>query len=338
VASGGARKAAMLLMGLDATSAAELLKSVRPEFIPEIAAELTCLQRDAQAGLQRAEPMKEFFTLLYGGGPSGGGYVRQMLEAAVGKQKSTEVLGQVHRLVEQRDPFGPIRSASAPDIAESLKGESSQVIALVLSELPGKTSSQLLALLPDEVRPEALRGMTAAIDVSPQARLKVASAIRLRLEELSRKNRASGRAEAASAGLSKRNQQLRKVAVLLRGLDKDFRNALVNSLSEHEKDVAATVQNLMVIWEDLPQVSDRTLQEVLRTVDNRKLALSLIKADEAANKKIRSNISERAGAMVDEEISLLSSPKAEEIEAARQLILDALRAANAKGELSFEET
>ena len=84
-------------------------------------------------------------------------------------------------------------------------------------------------------------------------------------------------------------------------------------------------------------VADRALQGILRTIDSRKLALSLVKADAELVKKFRSNMSERAAALLDEETSLMSSPKPQDIQQSREQILDALRAVNEKGELAFAE-
>jgi len=97
------------------------------------------------------------------------------------------------------------------------------------------------------------------------------------------------------------------------------------------------VANLMIVWEDIPQVADRPLQEALRGIDTRKLALALHKADEVIVGKIRSNISERMAATVDEETSLMSAPKKIDIEEAREEIVRILRQMNEKGELAFIE-
>ena len=93
----------------------------------------------------------------------------------------------------------------------------------------------------------------------------------------------------------------------------------------------------MIMWEDVPLVGDRDFQELLRQTDSKLLALALVGAEQAIFAKIRDNISDRAASMLDEEASLLSSPKADEIEAAREGILDGLRELNVKGELTFEE-
>jgi flagellar motor switch protein FliG len=67
------------------------------------------------------------------------------------------------------------------------------------------------------------------------------------------------------------------------------------------------------------------------------MAFALIKADEKISAKIRANISEKGAAMIDEETSLMSSPKKEDTEQAREQIVVAMREMNSKGELIFAE-
>lgn len=79
------------------------------------------------------------------------------------------------------------------------------------------------------------------------------------------------------------------------------------------------------------------MQEALRGVDAQKLALALYKADEVLTKKIKANISERAAASIDEETSLMSVPKKEDIANAREELVSVWREMNKKGELNFIE-
>jgi flagellar motor switch protein FliG len=108
-------------------------------------------------------------------------------------------------------------------------------------------------------------------------------------------------------------------------------------MQEKDAQVGEKVTSLMIVWDDIPQVADRSLQEALRAVDGRQLALALHKAEDAITQKIKSNISERAAAQVDEETSLMSAPKKEDIKQAREKIVSALREMNSKGELRFIE-
>ena len=146
----------------------------------------------------------------------------------------------------------------------------------------------------------------------------------------------SGEGGAAGGGIGQ-NQSLRKVAVMLRNLEKEIRSGLMKSINKKDSEAGEKISELMVLWEDIVEIEDRSLQQAMREIDMQKLALALVEADESIVKKIRSNISERAAETIDEETSLMSSPKAADIETARDEIVTVLREINEKGDLSFQE-
>lgn len=331
-----ARKAALLLTSLDPPTAAELLRSARPELVTEIAAELTYLRQGGASEVAAEEPIKEFFSMLYRREDSGANaFVEQMLKLALGEAKLHEAMQQVDQRVRARDPFRDIRNAAVDAIANALNGEAPQVVAVVLGELPPQKSTAMLSLLDESVRPAAVRCMTRGQDVSAEAKLRVASIVQSRLEK-------PAEADVAAPVRSdkpdtRQEAKLRKVALLLRGLEVEPRDALLKTLGEQDEQACQGVRNQMVIWEDIPIVADRPLQEAMRKADSRQLALALVEAESAIDEKIRANISERAKAMLDEETQLLNKPKREEIDQARESILGALRELNTTGELQFEE-
>jgi flagellar motor switch protein FliG len=131
----------------------------------------------------------------------------------------------------------------------------------------------------------------------------------------------------------KPEQTLRKLAVVLSGLQHDLRDQLLDEIGKHDEEIGSKVRALMITWEDILSIADRSLQEVLRSVDSGKLALALYGADEEIVQKIRSNISERAVAMLDEETSLMQEPLEEEVLDAREELVGLLRDANQEGKL-----
>jgi flagellar motor switch protein FliG len=330
----GIRKAAMLLMNLPAGTAAELLRSAKPDMVTRILAELAYLQNQRQTSAASAEPVREFSNLVTKNrsGDNRGELVKQILETSMGVAKAPEMMRQIQDLIARKDPFASIRSAPPAALAKAMEGEAPQVVTMVLSELPVAASTQLLNLLGEEVRKAAVQCMVAGIETSPEVKFKVAAMIGQRL----RPKDGSGFIEVVAPD-DVRRKQLRKVSLLLRSLEKPLRDALMQAVTAQDAETAKAVSKLMVIWEDIPMVADRALQGILRTIDSRKLALSLVKADQDLIKKFRSNMSERAAAMLDEETSLLSSPKPQDVQQSRELILDALRVVNEKGELNFVE-
>lgn len=340
----GAKRAAMLLLSLDPNSAAQLLKSAEPDTVRRIVAELTSLKQGEPKA--HGEAVREFVKLLKQK-PAQKDPVHRLLEMAVGEQGAPQLLKEAQDLVVTRDPFMQIRSAETNRIVEALAGESAQVVAMVAGELPTKKCIQFLSLLDDKVRTEVIRKMTSGQDVSVSVRLKVAMALQGKMEDLARRAAAAAAAAAGSgrpveetpadSEIKPEQKQHRRVAVVLRGLSSQIREGLLKNLAATDAKLVDSIKKMMVIWQDIAVINDRAMQEGLRVVDSRKLALAMVKADPAVMAKVRANISERAGTMLDEESSLMSSPKPEEITQSRELILNALRQINERGDMTFEE-
>ncbi len=328
----GKQKAAMLLLSLDPTTASELVKGIDAKAIQELAVEMAYLNasglKNNNEGFEIAQqfcssletPDKGFQIDVFLG---------ELLKAAIGETKAQSIQTQIESLLHKRDPFIPIRSANSQVLSSVLNSEHPQAVAVVLSVLPAKKSSEVISLLEDNIRINAISRMTKSETVTPEARLRIAESVCKKLDAL-----------AAESGLSEDTQTenpLRKVAVILRNLGKDIRDGLVNSIREKDADAGVNVLKLMVLWEDIPLITDRSLQEILRGFDSRKLALAMYKGEEKIVKKIMSNISERANAALEEETSLMSSPKKEDILNAREDIVNMLREKNVSGELAFIE-
>lgn len=330
----GARKAAMLLRNLDPATAAELLQSAGPEMLTEIAVEVAVLERNGYgADGASQEPVREFYDLLQGRqtAKTGGQFAREMLQIVLGDQGSQEMLSQVDQRLEMMDPFRQIRLAGAGEIAQALSGESAQAASVVLSELPAKKSAELLGLLDEGTRSLAVACMTGTQAVSPMTRQRIASIVQGRMEQVAKDKAVGG------GGAGQSQERYRKVAVLLRSLQVELRNQMIESLVEQDGETARSVQELMVTWADVDLVAERSLQEALLSVDSRKLAMALVGATPLTMSRINGNMSERAQAMLEEEASLLSNPKPAEIEQAQEEILNVLREMNKRGELEFEE-
>lgn len=331
MALSGKQKAAMLLMSLDAATAAELLKDVEPQVVQELAVELAYLDasgmRDSK---QNAEIARQFCDSLESEETFHfKAFLNSMLKSTVGNEKAKEIQTQISNLLQKRDPFMSIRSADSARLARVLANEHPQATALVLSELPARKSSDVLSLLDEGVRLSAIGRMVSADMMTEEAKTRIVEAVCNRLGTVG--------AEWGGAGRSRGEQSLRKVAVILRNLGKELQDGLLSAVKEEDGEVGAKVANLMILWEDVPQVSDGSLQEGLRKVKSRKLALALVGADEAIVWKIKANISDRVAAAIEEDVSLMSAARRGEIEQAREEIVGALREMNEKGELSFLE-
>lgn len=326
MALSGKQKAAMLLMSLDTMTAAELLRGLPADDIEEIAMELARIDASEQHDLrEQARVTREFYNLLQQKQAqrfSVRAFLSEMLVSILDKDKANQIQSQIRETIEKKDLFADIRQAGTDELVLALEGEHPQTIAVVLSELAPKKSQEVLSLLKEEARLKAVCKMTNPELVGNRVKQQIASTITQRLKSLK-----------GETLVERPEQTLRKLAIVLSGLEREMRNQMVDEIAKQDEETATMVRRLMITWEDIPSVADRSLQEALRTVNASKLAVALHGADEEIVQKIRSNISERALATLDEEISLMQEPLEKEVLDAREEVVKPLRDANEEGKL-----
>ncbi len=322
----GKQKAAMLLMSLDAATGTELLKGLDAEEIHEIAMELAHIDASKQiSNDEQTQIAQEFCSSLQQMQArkfSMKTFLNEMLLTVLDKDTAEQIQSEVKKISGGQDQFGEIRLASSDELVLALKGEHPQTIAVVLSELDPKKSQDVLARLDEEIRLKAVCRMLNPELVGSGVKQRMAFTVSERLQGLKGET------------LSERPEQtLRKLAVVLSGLETDLRDQMLDEISKHNEETSKTVRNLMITWDDIPSIADRSMQEALRSVESGKLAVALYGAKETIVEKIRSNISERAVASLDEEMSLMQDPLEKEVLDAREEVVNPLRDANEQGTL-----
>ena len=326
MASKGTQKAAMLLASLDAATAAELLKGLPSEDIQEIGAELAQLDSSGRRNnKEEAAVALEFHNSIVKGNTPGlniKSFLGEMLVSTLGKDKAHKVQTYIAKATEKTDPFAEIRLAETDELILALEGTHPQTMAVVLSELPPKKCQDIMAFLKDDIRTTVVCKMTTLDLIRNEVKHRIAAMV---LERL--------RAFKGEKLPPDREQTLRKLAIVLGGLHRDLRDKMIEEIGQHDEQSAKKVRELMVTWEDIPAIVDRSLQEALRSVDLAKLALALYGAEDNVAEKIEANISDRATETLQEEMSLMQDPLEPEILDARDEIIQPLREANEQGTL-----
>jgi len=328
------------LRSLDAATATELLRGVDAEVVQELAVELASLDAAAyRSSRQSLKLARQFSNSLQASeGFRLKGFLKEMLKSTVGQDKAGQIQSQIQDLLGsrkagtqyKRDPFISIRSVDSQTMASVLGNEHPQTAAVVLSELPAEKNSEVLGFLDGSIRFTIIGRMTGCETMTAGAKAQITKTVCRRLEAII----SGGAGEALP---TQPEQSLRKAAVVLRNLGKEIRDGLLGAIHGKDNQAGEMVANLMIIWEDIPQIADKSLQEALRGIDARELALALVRADDGVVQKIKSNISERAAAALDEEVSLVSVAEEKDVEEAREAIVQVLREMNEKGELAFIE-
>ncbi|MCK4277171.1 MAG: hypothetical protein KAX78_11685, partial [Phycisphaerae bacterium] len=222
--SSSTRKAAMVLRKLGPDTAAELLRAAEPTVIKQIASELAHMQAAGEQDDDSLEPAQEFFRFMKSNSAGESTFLKEMLKNILGDPQAAQLLQEIETKVQSRDPFLNIRSADTEDIAMALLDEPPQVAALVLGELSVAKSAELLSLFPEPTRDETVRCMAISDNVPAEVKVQIAASIERRFQLQDGK----------TMSLGKKDEQFRKVSLLLTGLEPEPREKLLNIITEQD--------------------------------------------------------------------------------------------------------
>ncbi|MFC1794823.1 FliG C-terminal domain-containing protein [Planctomycetota bacterium] len=326
----GKQKAAMLLMSLDAATAAEMVKGLDAEIARELAVELTYLDvADVKSSGKSNNIVRQFHhSLKVTETFQLNGFLDEVLKSTVGQEKAEQIVVHIQQVLCNPDPFITISSVDPQTLALVLAHEHPETIAVVLSGLSTEKMIEVLNFLDGGTRVSVVGRMNSCRKMTAEAKAIIAEAVCERLEAM-----ADGSAAKLLPPWSK--QSLRKVAVIVRDFGKEIRDGLLSAIGSKDNRAGEMIAELMIIWADILHVTDRSIQKVLRGFDAKKLALALHGADKTIIQKIKSNLSKQTVAVLDEQASLISAPGNEDIEDARGQIVRILREMNEKSENVF---
>ena len=315
----GRQKAAMLLMSLDATTAAEILKGINPELVQELAVELAYLDATGyQTGKQSTQIARQFcHSLQVNQELNFKSYLEQMMKSTVSNEVAKNHT-RMNDIRQKNDPFAPLRLLDSQTIASVLEKEHPRSAAVVLSELPPVKSSDVLDLLDRGIRFSAIRRMTTCKNMEAEAKAQIAETVCMRLKAFTTD-------EINEAEQSRLEQFVTRIALIAQNLGKNLRTALLGTTNTQDDISGEIVTEPIIIWEDIPKLADGFLQKALRGINTKKLALALVEADDTLVQKITTNISARKAAEMDKQAVHLLTAAIEDIEEARKEIIQVLR-------------
>lgn len=316
----GVQKVAVLLMGLDRTRAARLLRELAPDEVAAVAREL---ERTAYVAAPTIDGVIEDFArsaiAQRGDIRVTPADVRELLEMSLGEAGAAEIFGQTDaRRFRFFDTF------EIPALIALLADEHPQTIAVVLAHLNPERAARVLAGF-DEERQRDLGIRIATLERSNPAAL---DAIEAALEDRARTVLAE-QAEHRVGGTEG------LIAMLTRS-DKNTERAVLAELERIDPAMAEEVRSKLFTFEDIVTLDDRAVQQILRQVDTRGLAVALKGADEATRTKVLTNMSSRASENLLEEIDMLRGIRAADVAVARAEIVKVIRSLEDSGDIVID--
>jgi flagellar motor switch protein FliG len=317
---GGLQKAAILILSLDEETASLLLKSLsdsEAELITREIAKMGVIDKD-----QITTVLKEFTELTRvqefireGGTEQAVKLIKKAFPAATA-QRLTRLL----EMQKQSIPFGFLKNAEADSLHTFLQEEHPQTIALVLSYVEPAKAAEVLSKLPTERQLDIVKRIAHLEHTSPEAIKHVETGLEKHLTSLAFE-------ELQDVG------GVKTVAEILNVIDRNTEKAILENLAADSQGLVDEIKKLMFVFEDVVQVDDKGVQNVLKEVDNKKLALALKTASAALKEKVFKNMSQRAAEMVKEEIGFLGPVRVADVESAQQEIVDIVRRLEESGEV-----
>jgi flagellar motor switch protein FliG len=308
----GARKAAVLMAALGSERAATVLARLGEEEIEGLSIEIARLSPVA------SETTDSIFTEVAasagrGGGAVSGGldFAREVIERALGPERAAELLGRLAGAGEPR-PFEFLRRIPSERIAALLSSESPQTSALVLASLQTNLAAAALSHMPESQQPDIALRIARMGNTSTRVIHQVEEVLRGKMSE-------SGEQEFASTGGA------RALADILNHANRSLERNVLGNLTTVDKALAEEVRGMLFVFEDIVKLDERSIQQILREVDQKDLVLALRGATEEVKEVLLSNMSERGAAMLKEEMEIQPPQRKRDVDEAQSRVVSVVR-------------
>ena len=305
-------RAAIFLLSLGETEAADVLRHMGAKDVQRLGqamASLTSVSRE------QAESVLDGFTDALDNQTSLGvgsdDYVRKVLVQALGEDKAG---GLIDRILLGRNSKGleALKWMETRAVAELIRNEHPQIIAIVLAYLDPDQAAEVLINLPDRVQSDVVLRIATLDGIQPQA-LKELDEI------MERQFSGNNNIKSSSVG------GVKVAAGILNLMDSATEQKLTEMIKGVDEEIGQRIQDLMFVFDNLADVDDRGIQALMREVSTEVLSLALRGADPKVKDKILRNMSKRAADMLVEDMEAKGPVKLADVEAAQKDILATAR-------------
>lgn len=314
------QKAAMLLISLGPEKSAKVFKHLKEEEIEELTLEIANIK--AVSPKVKEDVLQEFYEMCLAQeyiAEGGIGYARQLLEQALGSEKAFEVINKLTVSLQVR-PFEFARKTDASQLVNFIQNEHPQTIALILSYLKPSQAAQIISALPPEMQSETARRIALMDRASPDVINQIEKEFEKRLSTLVSEDYTS------IGGIE-------SIVEIINMVDRSTEKNIMENLDIEDPELAEDIRKRMFVFEDITTLDNKSIQRVLREVDNTKLAIALKGAGENVKELIMANVSKRLGEMIQEELEYMGPKRMKEVEEAQQDIVNIIRKLEDAGEI-----
>jgi flagellar motor switch protein FliG len=316
----GKQKAAILLISLGPEVSAQIFKHLRDDEIEQLTLEIANVRKvdNAEKDMVLAEFHQISMAQEY---ISQGGinYAKDILEKALGSQKALDIINRLTATLQVR-PFDFARKADPNQILNFIQNENAQTIALVLSYLQFEQASSILSSLTQDKQAEVARRIAVMDSTSPEVISQVERVLEQKLSSTVTQ-------DYTTAG------GIESIVQILNGVDRGTERTILDSLEIQDPELAEEIKKRMFVFEDIVNVDDRSIQRIIRDIENADLQLALKVASEEVREAVFRNMSKRMSETFKEEMEYMGPVRLRDVEEAQTRIVATIRRLEEAGEI-----
>jgi len=316
----GTQRAAVFLMALGEEFASSVLKHLGPKEVQKLGSAMASLPSINRGQLDGV--VADFTAGMGEQTPIGVGneeYLRNVMVAALGEERAGSMMDRI-LVGDSSKGLESLKWMDARAVADVVRHEHPQIIAIVVSYLDSDHAADVLRHLPVEVRGDVIMRIASLESIQPGA-----------LEELDGilKRQFAGNVASKTPVVG----GLRRAADIVNYMDSASEEAVFKSIGEHDASLVERIQELMFTFDNLTDLDDRSIQRVLREVTSDQLILAMKGAMAEVKALILKNMSKRAGESLLEDLEARGPVRLSEVEAAQKEILATVRRLAETGEV-----
>jgi flagellar motor switch protein FliG len=318
----GPEKAAIMMLALGEEHATKLFTHMDDEEIRELSQTMANLGTVSSTIIERL--FVEFAEQISSTGSLVGTY--ESTERLLMKVLDTDKVNQI--MEDIRGPAGrtmwdKLANVNETVLANYLKNEYPQTVAVVLSKIKGEHAARVLAQLPESFAMEVVMRMLRMESVQKEVLDDVERT--LRTEFMSNLARTS------------RRDAHEMMAEIFNNLDRNTESRFLAALEERNRDSAERIKALMFTFEDLSKLDPSGVQTLLRVVDKPKLGLALKGSSETLRDLFFTNMSERAAKIMREDMAAMGPVRLRDVDEAQMYMVQVAKDLAARGEIVMSE-
>lgn len=316
----GLQKAAILLIALGPEKSSQVFKHLKEEEIEQLTLEIANTR--SVSPKEKDKVLDEFYEICLAQqyiAEGGIGYAKDLLEKALGSDKAVEVIGRLTASLQVR-PFEFIRKTDAGQLLNFIQEEHNQTIALILSYLNPAQASLVLAALPQEKQADVAKRIAQMDRTSPDVIKDVENVLERKLSSLVTQD------YTLVGGVD-------AIVQILNSVDRSTEKHIMETLEIEDTELAEEIKKKMFVFEDILSLDDRSIQRILREVENNELAIALKGSGEEVQNVIFNNLSKRLATMIREDMEYMGPVRLKDVEEAQQKIVNIIRKLEDAGEI-----